>query len=398
MRVGLDLNPTIQPSHKKRGIGKTTALLAHELAALTDGEGPVPGSPERLFFYLGAGGQVSPPLPPRVDPAGPETHVAWRRLGAGQSLLELVRQDRLDILHLQDYFFPLYDVADLLAGAYRPTRVLLTVRDIIPILEPAWNAGGVERLRRNLLPVVQAVDHIVAISRWTKTTLIQFLNVPPERITVIPHGVDPLTFRPDHPAKAVERVRRLYGLPERFVLYVAALNRRKNHDVLVRALPRFLEAVADDWHLVFAGPDTPWWELVELIRANGLEGRVHFLEEVPDGVLPLLYAAASLFAFPSPYEGWGNPLLEAMATGVPVVAARSSAVPEAVGDAALLVDPFAPDAWAEAFTRLATDRELRGRLQWQGLVRCPHFSWRASAMRHLQVYESLVQEERGVRR
>lgn len=391
MRIGFDVNPLI--AHGHRGIGQTTFAMARSLLEATLlGE----GDSYRLRLYIdrqyteqldGGGHALLAPFANRTDRARP---AVLRAVAAPAELPAQAGRDGLDLLHLNDYFFPLYRAEDVCSGAFRPTRLVLTVRDIFPLLFPDQNVAGCQRLKANLLPLLDQVDQIVAISAWTREELVRHLGISADRIEVIHHGVDGTRFRP-RPTATLDRVRRRYKLARPFIFYTAALDGRKNHQVLVEAFVRFAREVPERWDLVLAGPGAPWPDLMQTVAQGGLEGHVHFLGLVPPTELPFLYSAAAIFAFPSLYEGFGNPVLEAMASGVPVLAARATSVPEVAGDAALLVDPRDVTAWGDALIELVARPGLRAMLRDKGLARARHFSWQAAARRLLACYRGVME-------
>jgi glycosyltransferase involved in cell wall biosynthesis len=214
-------------------------------------------------------------------------------------------------------------------------------------------------------------DRVLTGSEWTKRDLVERYRVRPERVVVTPYGFDPV-FRPDGPRRE--------GPP--YVLFVGALQRRKEPDLALRALGRL-----DDLHLVFAGPDRGLGdELRREATALGLDGRVEFAGHVSRDELAALYRGAAGLVFPSRYEGFGLPVLEAMASGTPVVATRSSSIPEVAGDAAILIEPDAA-ALAAGLERAVAERE---RLRAAGLERAAQFSWTETARRTADVYRELL--------
>jgi glycosyltransferase involved in cell wall biosynthesis len=232
---------------------------------------------------------------------------------------------------------------------------------------------------------VSRAGAILAISQSTKDDLISLLNVPEGKITVTHLAADPACRTVTDPAR-LEAVRRAYGLPAGYVLFVGTLEPRKDLPTLLRAFAS-LGPAAKDICLAIAG--RPGWlhePVYELARTLRLGDRVRFLGGVPAGDLPALYSGARLFVLPSLYEGFGMPVLEAMACGAPVVCADSSSLPEIAGGAALLFPPGDEAALAQAITRLLVDSGLRRQLAERGLVQAARFSWAETARRTLAVY------------
>jgi glycosyltransferase involved in cell wall biosynthesis len=199
-------------------------------------------------------------------------------------------------------------------------------------------------------------------------------------------------FRPIKDWEALARVRARYGLPDRFVLGLGTLQPRKNFDGLVEAFRWLLSEWGDepeiaDLHLVISGGKGWMFEdTLALVERVGLSERVHFAGFVEDADLPALYTMAAVFAFPSWYEGFGLPVLEAMACSTPVVAADNSSLPEVVGDAGLMVDASDAGGLAAALAKLLTDEVLRARLELAGAEQVRCFTWENAARQLLDLY------------
>jgi glycosyltransferase involved in cell wall biosynthesis len=235
--------------------------------------------------------------------------------------------------------------------------------------------------------LVQTARGIVTVSEFSRGELIERLGARPEQVRVVPNGVSP-HFRP----QPADGVRRAHGLPPDYVLYVGSLEPRKNLRVLLQALRLLAERRRLEGHrLVLVGCRGANFQDDGLATAIAQAGeRVQVLGYVPDHDLPALYAGATAFVYPSLYEGFGLPPLEAMACGAPVIASAAAAIPEVVGDAGLLFPPHDAEALADALARLIADASLRGELSRRGLARAAHFSWDQAAQRTLAFMEELA--------
>jgi len=232
-------------------------------------------------------------------------------------------------------------------------------------------------------------DGVVAISSATRNDLLERFEIPEEKVRLIYHGIDPL-FLQDSPPEEQELARKKYSLPSTFILFVGALEPRKNLHGLLSAL-KIVHQRLDTIPLVVAGPQPPGAEsLRHQIVAGGLEPWVRFLGHVPGRLLRSLYHQASVLVFPSHWEGFGLPLLEAMASGLAVAAAGVSSLPEIGGEAALYFDPKRSEEMAQAVIRLLSDNELRRALIARGKKRVLGFSWAKTAAETLEFYRSLL--------
>ncbi len=229
------------------------------------------------------------------------------------------------------------------------------------------------RFAKQAREAAERADLTIAVSAFTAGQMERFLGVPRERIRVVHHGLLP---------------RKIPVLPrENLVLCVGAVQRRKNQAALVRAF----RALPQDWRLVLAGAEGfESGETLEAIRASGCSGRIQITGYVSDEELAALYGRARIFAFPSLDEGFGIPLIEAMAAEVPVVTSNRSALPEVAGDAALLVNPEEDEEIAGALLRLANDERLREQLIAAGKMRAAQFTWSRAVGETLQAYEELA--------
>lgn len=267
------------------------------------------------------------------------------------------------------------------SGPVAVSRQVLTVHDLFPIEHPEWFSRAFSAWYRVLLPVlVRRVAFVVANSEHTRQGVLERFGVPEWRVVTCPFAQDE-RFAPAS-AEDLERFRSERGLPERYVLTIGSIEPRKNLGTLVAAWGR-TEARKDGAKLVVAGGvgRKAIFNLASLPGAatSSEDPTVLRVGFFPDEELPLLYAGAEAFALPSLAEGFGLPILEAMACGTPVICADATAMPEVAGGAARLVPPLDVEAWTEAIDAVLGDQEGRRRMSAAGLRRASQFSWRKTA-------------------
>jgi len=230
-------------------------------------------------------------------------------------------------------------------------------------------------------------QHIITVSQAAKADIVKQLGIPAEKISVV-HNAIRAIFRPNESKAPLEVVRHRYSLDGEFILGIGSADPRKNMVGLVRAYAKLSSKQKSRYQLCIVWTHSfLQQELQNLIKQLGVHDRVRFLERVSDKDLALLYNAATLFAFPSHYEGFGLPPLEAMACGTPVIAANNSSIPEVLGDAGLLVDSTDFDALAKAMECALDNAVLRAELSQKGLERAKRFSWERFGKETLKVYE-----------
>ena len=238
---------------------------------------------------------------------------------------------------------------------------------------------------------VRRAKRIIAVSSHAAEETSELLGACPEEIEVIHHGVD-ARFHPLPPA-TVEEYRSRRGLPEGFLLFVGTLEPRKN---LVRLVEAFDRADRKGFKLVLAGGQGWYYsEIANRVAELGLENEVVMLGFVPEEELPMLYNAATAFVYPSIYEGFGMPLLESMACGTPTLTSDCSAMPEACGDAGLVVDPYNVDSIATGLQLLLDDEGLRQSLRQRGIAHAADFTWDRMAHETAAVYRQVLDRERS---
>jgi len=328
---------------------------------------------------------------------GPVLSPSWRKLYVEQVGFPLTcRRAQAQVAHVPYFAPPLVKAC--------PTVV--TIHDLITLLLPEYRRSPLVRAYNTLISVAaRRADAIIADSLHTQRDVSRVLGIPAERIRVVYLAAED-RFRPITRSSDLAAVRQRYGLPEDFIFYIGGLNRHKNVATLLQAFATLRHRLPRPYTLAIAGrahADNPavYPDLPRLARELGLTvgdntGRtsqdtaiadVQFLRFVPEEDKPFLYNAARLFVFPSLYEGFGLPPLEAMACGTPVVCSKAASLPEVVGNAALLVDPNNPADLAQAMLAALTDESLRAYLRQQGLAQAARFSWEKTARETLQVYE-----------
>jgi len=292
-----------------------------------------------------------------------------------------LRRRPVDILHVQYTAPPL-----------APCPVVATIHDLsFEHLPETFKRRSWMQLRLTVRRTARRASHVIAPSEFTRRDLIDTYRLDPSRVTAIPLAASE-QFRPVEDAREIERVRRLYGIEGEYVLAVGSIQPRKNLVRLVRAysLLRRERGRSNLPKLVLVGKRA--WLYGETLRAieeEGVGDRVVLTGHVSEGDLPALYSGALCFAYPSYFEGFGLPPLEAMRCGTPTLVGDSASLPEVVGDAALTADPFDTGALARALTRLVDDDALRAELRARGLRRASAFDWRDTARMTLQVYRKI---------
>jgi glycosyltransferase involved in cell wall biosynthesis len=361
------------PSYRSAGVHQ---YIAHLLTHLPQAGCRVTAfvSPRSAGVHAGASAERLDYWPTRWPTHRPAARVLWEQLAQGRAL----RAIGADLAHGPVFVGPLV----------APCPVVVTVHDLSFLRYP-YLFRPANRLYLCLLTrlSVHRARRVIAVSAHAADETAHLLGVERAKMRVVYHGVSPL-FRPLPPEEvAAFRARR--GLPERFVLFVGTLEPRKN---LVRLIEAFARSGADNGTALVLAGARGWYdeEVFATVERRGLSSRVHFPGYVPNDELPLWYNAAEIFAYPSLYEGFGLPVLEAQACGTPVLTSSVSALPEAAGDGALLVDPTDVEAIADGLHRLLTDATLRGVLRQRGLEHAAWFSWPRTAAETVAVYQEAI--------
>jgi glycosyltransferase involved in cell wall biosynthesis len=289
--------------------------------------------------------------------------------------------DKPDLVHVQ-YTAPLIN----------RTPVVVSVHDVSFIEHPEYfTALRGAQLRFNVARTVKLADRIITGSEFSRDAILRAYPVSPDKIRVIPNAVSS-EFRVISRGRATQAIQERFGIHDPFIFSVGDLQPRKNHIGLITAFAALNAAHPElNHHLVIAGQNT-WFtpKVRAAAQASGLASRIHFTGFVNDADLVRLYNACDCFVFPSFYEGFGLPILEAMASGRAVACSNTSAMPEVADGAGLLFDPRNPASIARAIGDILLDSELRQRMEGRGLQWAAHFNWRKSALATLDVYREVV--------
>jgi glycosyltransferase involved in cell wall biosynthesis len=373
--IGIDYTPAYEQGG---GIGRYVRELIAALAALDD-------QTDYRLFVAGASARPLPPLP--------GTNFRWAASRIPPIwFARLWNRARLPI-QVERWVGPvaLYHATDFVLPPTRPsTRTVLTVHDLSFVRAPDAASPALRRYLDRVVPrSVRRADHVLADSQATKDDLIALCGTAPQKIDVLLSGVNP-RFKPVRDPVALAAVRTRYQIGDApFVLSVGTVQPRKNYERLMSAMAR-LPGDLQGTHLVIAG-GRGWLQgpIYAAVESLGLRDRVHFIGFADDADLPALYSAARALAFPSLYEGFGLPVLEAMACGTPVVTSNVSSLVEVAGDATLLVDPLSVEQIADSLVRLLTDDDERAALIERGLRRAASFTWDRAAVQLRALYERL---------
>jgi glycosyltransferase involved in cell wall biosynthesis len=366
-------------SYRQAGVSRYIAELLRDFATAdpaagqtyTAFVGPVPVPPT----FLPAEGGPLRFVHSRLPTGRPPVRIAWE-----QALAPLaVARARLDLLHGPVGALPLA----------APCRGIVTIHDLAFLAHPEALGAG----RRRYLTAIIALSarraaKIIAVSAFTRDEIVARLGVPADKVAVVHNAVD-AAFAP-LPPDEIARFRAEQGLPERLILWVGTLEPRKNLTGLLDAFAHLAPQI-DAELVIVGGQGWMYDDALARVATLGLAGRVRFAGFVPDAQLPRWYNAASVFVYPSLYEGFGLPPLEALACGVPTVTSAGTAMAEIVGDAALLADPRDPAALAAAIGRALDDTALRAALRDAGPRRAAGFTWARAAAATRAVYAEVLE-------
>lgn len=371
-RIGIDYTAAVQQG---AGIGRYTRGLIGALATLDRAN-------RYVLFSAGHGAVESWPtnFSRRALPLT-DRHLAilWQRLRLPVPI-ELFT-GRVDIFHSPDFVLPPVAAA----------RTVLTIHDLSFMRYPECSSPPLlEYLMRSVPRSVARADLLLADSASTRQDLMELLDMPGERVRVVYAGVEG-RFAPVEDETVIGATLRRYGIQRPYILGLGTLQPRKNFVRLIRAYDRLRHERNLPHQLVIGGGRGWLYEEIDAcIESLGLQEQVRLIGFVQDDDLPALYTAADVFAFPSLYEGFGIPILEAMACGTPVVTATASSLPEVAGDAALMVSPMDEEALADALWRALDDTALRNALRRRGFDQVRRFTWEAAAQQLLASYTELA--------
>lgn len=305
----------------------------------------------------------------------------WEQIG----IVRAGMREHIDLLHSPYWSNPLW----------APWPTVVTIHDVIQFVLPEYKWRKISRLYFGLVSRgASRADAVITVSECSKRDIVKILGLDPGRIHVIGNAVDE-SLHPVRDAWLLASVRERYGIGQHYILYFGGFDMRKNVPRLIRAYAGLPARYQAEYQLVIAGryqhlghplyPDPR-----AVVSELGLEGRVVFTGQIREQDKAPLYSGAMVFAFPSLYEGFGIPVLEAMACGTPVLTSNTSALPEVAGDAGLLVDPYQTDAICEGLVQLLDDERRREEQARRGLERARRFTWRQVAEQTLRVYKQTV--------
>lgn len=287
----------------------------------------------------------------------------------------------IDIYHASDHFIP----------RLHKTPVVATIHDAIMLKHPEWCSTHLRKMKNWVFKrTTQHAKKIIAISHSAVPDLVEYFKIPEKNITVVHHGVDPI-FKKIIPEEIKQNTLNQLKLKKEYILFVGTLQPRKNILRMIQAFLQLPEELRMQYPLVLVGQNG--WktdELMQVLANPEHAGQVIWLKQVNFQTLRILYQSAKLFCFPSLYEGFGLPILEAFASQVPVITSNITSMPEIAGDGAVLVDPYSVEQIKLAMEDILTNENKAAELIQKGLARLAVFSWEKCARETLAVYQSVI--------
>lgn len=370
MRIGIDIRSLMEKNYS--GVAHYTHKLVRAMLQ-EDGEN------EYVLFYNTARDVKIPEFSfPNLKIEG--FHYPNKYFNPSLRFFSFPKLD--EMLGGLDLFF----LPNLQFAALKKSKILLTIHDLsYEFMKEnlSWKSRVWHKLVRPK-KLCEMADHIIAVSEHTKNDLINIYNIPPQKITVVYHGIEK-KFRRIEDGKILQKIRERYQLPEKFIFSIGNIEPRKNIGALIESYK--ISKLFPEYHLVFAGAQYKKNYLKDCV--GDLKNYIHFIGYVPEDDKPALYSLASLFAYISLYEGFGLPLLEAMACKTPFVASHTGGMGEVAGSAGILCDPYDIHDISRAMQTLLFDRGLQERLTDMGLVRSQEFTWTRAAQKTIEIMKRI---------
>lgn len=373
MRIGIDASRAV--SSQPTGVENYSLQLVRELVAMNGRN----GKERELVLYT----RERPGVGVLPEDGGYELKVIpFPRLWTHVRLSWEMLRDKPDALFVPGHVIPLV----------HPNAAVATIHDLGHLHYPeAYPRPTLKYLSWSTEHNIRSASHLLADSEATKLDVVKQFSVPPEQVTVVYPGLR-TSYGPPQDADEIKRVLAEYRIEGPYILYVGTLQPRKNVERLIEAFAKAKKDGGFRERLVLAG--RIGWLPEGILKRLGQAGEaVTMAGYVPDGHLPALYAGSTLFVLPSLFEGFGMPVVEAMACGAPVLAADSSSLPEVVGDAGVLFDPHDTDALAESIRWLCEHASFREELRQKGFQRAKEFTWEVAARRTLRVLDRVAASE-----
>lgn len=369
MKIGIDGRAASW--YRGTGIGTYTYQLLKNLE-LVD-----PSNEYHLFWpgddydFLQRGPMI------KVEEIGPKKDLFWEEIHIPARLSE----EGVEIYHVPQNGIGL--------PKRKESKYVVTIHDLIPYTMPETVGKGYLRIFLHQMPqIIENADLIITVSEYSKRDILRYFNLPPEKV-VVTHLAPEDFYRP-LPSHEVNPVLEKYHLRSGYILYVGGFSQRKNVQMILRAFARIKDQIPETVRIVLAGSQgRSTAELQALARRKGIEDRVDFPGFIPVDEMASIYNGAKLFIYPSYYEGFGLPPLEAMACGIPVITSNTTSIPEVVGEGARTVSPDDDLQMAEEMLELLTREEAWLELRQKGFQRVAQFDWRKTAAQTLQAYYKL---------
>ena len=274
-----------------------------------------------------------------------------------------------------------------------PSKKIVTIHDLIPYIMPETVGKGYMLKFLNDVPrIIQNADAILTVSEWSKKDILKFFPIEESKIHVTPLAAD-IKYRPLDKERCKSFSSLNYNIKKPFILYIGGFSPRKNVKALIFAFSKIYKSLPKQYNLVVVGANKDERDYLDVLSKDlELSSSIIFTGFVPEEHLPMLYNACDVFAYPSLYEGFGLPPLEAMSCGTPVITSNITSIPEVVGNAGMLINPYDAASLSSSLEELLNDESLRDIYSKKGIERSKQFNWMKTSKKTLEVYESLVIE------